>query len=178
MRASFALLAAALLLTACTDDRPDDRLDDAAVESPAPAPPATEEMTPPAGDDDPADDGPADAPPAPRDDAEDDTDDADDDVAATIPARFHGEWNADLSACGTGSNESRLRISSNAIRFYESTGAVRAVAVESERVITVTAEYQGEGDTWRDTRRLALSEGGDRLTVTSQGSDFVRQRCP
>ncbi|HEX2166449.1 MAG TPA: hypothetical protein VHG09_04350 [Longimicrobiales bacterium] len=116
----------------------------------------------------------SDAPDAPRDDS---ADDPGADVAASIPSRFHGEWNAELAACGTGSSVTRLRISADQLRFYESTASVREVDIQSERVITVTAEYEGEGDTWQDERRLSLSEDGNSLTV-SNGSELVRYRCP
>ncbi|MHB1168130.1 MAG: hypothetical protein ACYC28_02460 [Longimicrobiales bacterium] len=111
------------------------------------------------------------------DDADDGVDDSSDDDVAGIPARFHGEWNADPDACGTGSSESRLRISADRIRFYESVGVVEDVDIESDRVITVEARYQGEGDTWSDERRLSLSSDGSSLTV-SGGGDMVRHRCP
>lgn len=125
--------------------------------------------------------GPADRTGSGDDRADNDADDrgndpASDDVA-DIPARFHGEWNADPDACGTGSSESRLRISADLIRFYESVGVVKDVDIESDRVITVEAQYQGEGDTWSDERRLSLSADGNSLTV-SGGGDMVRQRCP
>lgn len=104
-------------------------------------------------------------------------DTANDAAGGTIPARFRGEWNADRAACGTGSSESRLRIGADEIRFYESVGAVSAVNVVSDRVVVVTAEYTGEGETWQDERRLTLSQDGGSLTV-SGGGDLVRHRCP
>lgn len=98
--------------------------------------------------------------------------------ASIIPARFHGEWNSDRSACGSGSNASRLRISGDRLQFYESVGLARRVEVEGERVVEVTAQYVGEGESWQDQRRLSLSEDGDSLTVTGSGSSLVRHRCP
>ena len=100
----------------------------------------------------------------------------DPDNVATIPERFHGEWNGDLVACGTGSSETRLRISADQIRFYESVGVVRNVEVESDRVVVVDAEYTGEGETWSDRRRLMLAGDGESLTVG--GTNLVRHRCP
>ena len=93
-------------------------------------------------------------------------------AAAIIP----GEWNADLSACGTGLSDTRLRIDAARLTFYESIGMVRRVEIESEQVVDVTAEYRGEGETWTDERRLSLSPDGDSLTIT--GSTLTRSRCP
>ena len=112
-------------------------------------------------------------PPAVDDEAK-----SDPEAAAIIPARFHGEWNADLSACGTGLSETRLRIDAARLTFYESIGMVRRVEIESEQVVDVTAEYRGEGETWTDERRLSLSPDGASLTVTGQGSTLTRSRCP
>lgn len=98
--------------------------------------------------------------------------------AAIIPERFHGEWNSDRSACGSGSNATRLRISGDRLQFYESVGLARRVEVEGERVIEVTAQYAGEGESWQDERRLSLSEDGDSLTISGSGSSLVRHRCP
>ncbi len=132
--------------------------------------------SPPAAEpDEPAD--PRDNPAEQPGESDDEPAGGDDNVAASIPAAFHGEWNAELDACGTGRNATRLRISGSRIRFYESTGVVQAVGIESGRVVTVTAEYQGEGDTWEDERRLSLSADGSSLTV-SNGGDLVRYRCP
>lgn len=130
----------------------------------------------------PSDGAPADASApsdAPADDVPTDEPGSDtgDDAAASIPSRFHGEWNAELTACGTGSSETRLRISADQLRFYESAGSVIDVDVQNDRVITVTARYQGEGDTWEDERRLSLSADGNSLTV-SNGTALVRYRCP
>jgi hypothetical protein len=123
-------------------------------------------------------------------DSEDDVDDVDDiadegsaanpddPVAAVIPARFHGEWNQELSACGTGSNPTRLRISADTLHFYESAGDVREVEIVDDRVIEVTADYSGEGQTWTNERRLSLSEDGGTLTVAGEGATMTRSRCP
>ncbi len=182
MRRLTTIAVAALLATACTEPAADGTadansgrdtvaLDTTTPPAGAPAPGAAPA---PAGNDAPAPDRPA--PPAadPADEPEGPADEDRSDVVATIPAAFHGEWNADLGACGTGASETRLRISADRVRFYESSGAVRRVEVLNPRVIDVTAEYQGEGDTWRDERRFTLSEDGNSLTV----SDLVRYRCP
>lgn len=126
-----------------------------------------------------SDDELADIPPPPPLPGESDGGNGSDEEAATaIPVRFHGEWNQDLSACGTGSSETRLRISADRLRFYESAGEVREIDIVSDRVIEVTAAYSGEGRTWINERRLSLSPDGDTLTVTGEGATMTRSRCP
>lgn len=137
------------------------------------APPAT----PPVADAPPADA----APPTPDNGdtavppvVDDDDDDADDDVAGTIPARFRGEWNTDAAACGSGSNESRLVIAADTIRFYESSGPVQSASVDDNE-LTVVARLTGEGETRDATYRFRLSADG--RTLTDADSGLARQRC-
>lgn len=92
---------------------------------------------------------------------------------AAIPSAFQGEWNRDPSACGTGNDESRLRVGPDAVRFYESRGAVVAVAVQDARDAEITLAMSGEGQTWRESFRFRLSEGGDTLTI----GGMTRRRC-
>lgn len=192
MRRSAALLfATALFVTACTGS-PNEKTAADLVEADTAAAGAAEL---PAGDEGPGTEAAADVPSAADEPAPDratdaaaadapvdaptvDPVEAQDDAAGTIPARFRGEWNAERSACGTGRSETRLRISADRLQFYESAGVVDEVDVESDRVITVAATYQGEGDTWQEERRLVLSEDGSSLTVSSQGAALVRYRCP
>lgn len=99
-------------------------------------------------------------------------------AAGVIPARFRGEWTEEPSACGSGDSETRLRIGADALRFYESIAKVREIEVVSDRVIEVTADYSGEGQTWSNQSRLSLSPDGDTLTVTGEGATMTRTRCP
>lgn len=92
--------------------------------------------------------------------------------ARTIPARFRGEWNRVPADCGTGNNDSRLRIEAKRLRFHESSGDVLAVHGEG-RTITVRARYTGEGETWEDARSFTLSEDG--RTLSADGIE--RTRC-
>lgn len=93
--------------------------------------------------------------------------------AGTIPAAFRGEWNRVPADCGTGSNDSRLRIDAKRLRFYESSGDVLAVHGEG-RTITVRARYSGEGQTWEDARSFTLSADGQTLSADG----IERMRCP
>jgi hypothetical protein len=97
----------------------------------------------------------------------------DDAEAARIPVRFVGEWNADLSACGTGLSDTRLRIEPRRIRFYESDAEVRSVTILNERSIKVAASFAGEGQTWTDEVTFVLSRSGNDLS----SGDLTRHRC-
>lgn len=92
--------------------------------------------------------------------------------ASTIPAAFRGEWNRTTADCGTGNNDSRLRIEAKRLRFYESSGDVVAVHGEG-RTITVRARYSGEGETWEDARSFTLSQDGNTLSADG----IERARC-
>jgi hypothetical protein len=96
--------------------------------------------------------------------------------SAAIPARFRGEWNADLTACGTGRNETRLRMEERSVRFYESSGTVKAVAQPAADRLQVTLALSGEGEIWEATHEFRLSADGATLTDVAGG--LVRRRCP
>ncbi len=91
----------------------------------------------------------------------------------TIPATFIGEWNTDTGACGTGNNDSRLRISARQIRFYESDADVRSVTILRQRAIKVNASFAGEGQRWNDQVEFVLSRSGDDLS----SGEITRHRC-
>ena len=92
---------------------------------------------------------------------------------AVVPAAFLGEWNEDLSACGTGNNDTRLRIEPGRMRFYESDGEVTKIATPNSRTLKATLSLVGEGQTWTDTVTLVLSRSGDDLT----SGGLTRHRC-
>jgi hypothetical protein len=77
--------------------------------------------------------------------------------AQEIPRQFWGEYNEELAACGTGSNESRLRISWDTIQFYESAGALREIIRLSDKSIIVVADHTSEGQHFTKTYQLQLS---------------------
>ena len=95
---------------------------------------------------------------------------ADDSV---IPAAFVGEWNRILRDCGTGMNDSGLRIEPAKMTFYESAGTVKSVKVQDPRTITVAASFSGEGETWDEDVHMVLSESGNDLTI----GELTRHRC-
>jgi len=96
-------------------------------------------------------------------------------ATTSIPAAFHGVYDQDRESCGRAS-EYRLTVSADALRFHESIGIVRAVTVEGPNDLEVVADYEGEGESWTNRRRLRLAEG--RLTISGEGIEIVRLRCP
>lgn len=96
-----------------------------------------------------------------------------------VPARFQGEWNAQLKYCGTWRNDSRLRISSDRIWFFESGGPIRAVVTQGDFDLALIAELSGEGQVWLSYRHFRLSDNQNYLTdVSEANTGMVRYRCP
>ena len=95
-----------------------------------------------------------------------------------VPDRWIGEWNEDQSACGTGLNDSRLRISTDSIMFYESGGLVRGVFENGPFEILIVADMSGEGQTWLASHHFRMSASGSYISMdTGDGTPFVRYRC-
>lgn len=44
--------------------------------------------------------------------------------------------------------------------------------------IQVGLTMQGEGESWMDYRYYELSEGGEKLTITTADFEFEKIRCP
>ena len=96
----------------------------------------------------------------------------------TVPARFVGEWVADLKRCGTDRDDSRLRLDADRVRFHESGGPIRAVVARGESEIALIAELSGEGETWLACHRFRLSADRERLIDATGEAEFARYRCP
>ena len=97
----------------------------------------------------------------------------------TIPVRFQGEWNSNLKDCGTDLNDSRLRISYDRIRFYESGGPAKAIVTNGEFDLAIIAELSGESESWIAFSHFRLSADHTYLTdVSGSGQGMVRYRCP
>jgi hypothetical protein len=100
-----------------------------------------------------------------------------------IPREYWGEYNEVLSDCGTGNNDSRLRISWNTVHFYESSGELKELLRQDDGSIVVIAEHSGEGQTWQSVYQLRLSTDRNSLTVIHPQSiemaqfSSVRKRC-
>ncbi len=101
------------------------------------------------------------------------------DVQFTMPAEFQGEWNANPQHCGTGFNDSRLRIAATTLRFYESGGPVKAVVRRGSFEVIVVVELSGEGQSWLASHRFVLSSDGSYINSPGDDrSNFIRYRCP
>jgi hypothetical protein len=98
-------------------------------------------------------------------------------IATSIPAAYHGVYDRSPEACARPSAD-RLTVSARELRFHESIGSVRSVAYGGSGAIAVEADYEGEGQRWRNLRILTLAGNGASLTVHGEGSSFVRVRCP
>lgn len=95
----------------------------------------------------------------------------------TIPATLLGVYDASIESCA-GRSDGRLTVAPTELRFHESVGTVRQVTSTGAGTVTVEADYRGEGESWRNLRELKLGEGGATLTVSGDGTSFVRVRCP
>jgi len=93
-----------------------------------------------------------------------------------IPAAFLGKWNFVRADCGKPGSEGQLTVEARRVSFYESSGEVTSVSQGARNVITVELAMSSEGDTWTDTLRFQLTDGGRRLTSLS--TNTVRYRCP
>lgn len=93
-----------------------------------------------------------------------------------VPIAFQGEWNADLSACGSGTNDSRLDIGTDTIRFYESGGRIKSVSVWDSGDVTLLADITRDGQTTEGAYTYRLSADG--LTLTDLNGGLTRQKCP
>ena len=94
--------------------------------------------------------------------------------AGPIPAAFLGEWNASVGNCGTGLDESRVRVEPQRILFHESEAVAERVTIHDPRSITIEGPFQGEGESWNGRLRLDLSVSGQALTI----GELTRRRCP
>lgn len=97
-------------------------------------------------------------------------------LPAQIPAAFHGRFDESAAACA-GASEYRLVISPTELRFHESAAKVRSVSVDEPLAVTVTAEWEGEGERWTGTRQLQLSKDLNTIMITGQGTGVTRVRC-
>ena len=87
-------------------------------------------------------------------------------IATALPARRQG-------------SEERLQVSAESLRFHESIGEVRGdQSRRSDGAISVEADFQGEGESWRNILRLSLGAGGTLTVIQPDGSSLTRIPCP
>jgi hypothetical protein len=99
-------------------------------------------------------------------------------VAATmLPAAYHGVFDQTAAACSAASSIYRLTVTGKALRFHESLADVKSVTPDGANAVRVAASYSGEGMTWSNIQRVALSDGGQTLTITGEGEPVRRKRC-
>ena len=160
-RPAIAAASAALVLplAACSGGAP--ATDDADTDTPVPPTPAPDEATPPAKDS--GNEGIA----------------GDDAPAASIPARWHGDWAADEAGCREpDAHIQGLAISADALRFHESIAVPRSVETLDADSIRVESDYEGEGQQWTATQVLRLSNSDASLHVDGpDGASMTRVRC-
>lgn len=100
-------------------------------------------------------------------------------AAATtiLPAAYHGVFDQTATACSAASSIYRLTVSGDELRFHESLADVKNVTPDGANAVRVAASYSGEGMTWSNIQRVALSDGGQTLTITGEGEPVRRKRC-
>ena len=94
----------------------------------------------------------------------------------SIPEPWIGEWNSDLEDCGTGNNDSRLRIEPNRVLFYEGGGMVRGAFLHGPFEIVIVLDMSGEGETWIAAHHFIMSANGHHI-MTDGDDPLVRYRC-
>lgn len=79
------------------------------------------------------------------------------------PELRRGEWNQELQACGTGLNDTPLRVERRKVCFYESDADVTSATIQNPRAVMLEASFAGEGEVWTDRFEMVLSRSGDQL---------------
>jgi hypothetical protein len=96
--------------------------------------------------------------------------------APALPARFLGAWDRSAAACAGRGSEMRLVVEPGRLRFHESVARVEAVRETGNGVVEADLAFQGEGESWSETRSLRLL-ADDRLAVEAAGPPAERVRC-
>jgi hypothetical protein len=113
---------------------------------------------------------------APTNEAPETTRSETDRLATRIPAPFQGRFDRSAEDCAAAS-PFRLVVTERTLRFHESLGTVTRIQLAAEDRTIVSADYQGEGESWSATQELRLSDGGERLTIIGPAEAMVRVRC-
>lgn len=99
-----------------------------------------------------------------------------------VPERFLGVWDYVEGSCDPMS-DLRMDLRADRIEFYESFGEITDVERVSDNEIVVSLAMEGEGETWTQSTRFTLEDGGERLVPTSadgedQWDPMPLKRCP
>jgi hypothetical protein len=92
-----------------------------------------------------------------------------------IPTAFQGVWAATAADC-TKPAETRLEITADHLRFYESSGPVASVEATGPDEIRIVVSLSGEGAAAQRSFRYRLIDGGTALFDVRNGLE--RHRCP
>jgi hypothetical protein len=98
-------------------------------------------------------------------------------MAVTIPAQFHGKWDANAAACAAPVSDMRQYIGADGMRFGDAVGTARRVIKRDIRSATILTSFLSDGDPWEGKVRLSLSPMGEQLTMQANGTSTIRQRC-
>lgn len=100
------------------------------------------------------------------------------DAGAMIPGDFAGLWAADAAGCRLPPESIEwVRIDARSMRFHESIAVPQAVR-GGGNTVQVELAFEGEGERWRATKTLTLSDAGQMLEITDPGQPTVRRmRC-
>lgn len=95
---------------------------------------------------------------------------------ANVPREFQGEWNLRTADCGSALNDSVLKLQSQKISYYETSGPIRAVLARG-RELALLAELSGEGQTFVHAAQFRLSQDGRTLIDELSTPQLRRYRC-
>ncbi len=95
-----------------------------------------------------------------------------------IPKPFQGLWDASADACKKQYSDMRLRISSSAIEYWESSGNLLEI-IESKHISLIARfAFSGEGESWESkVTYFLLNEQRELVQVFDDGMRVSRVRC-
>lgn len=97
---------------------------------------------------------------------------------ASLPPALQGRWAPDAEACrDPASTIEGIRVTSDEIRFHESTGVARHVETDAEGASRVRFDFEGEGERWEAAYTLRIDENGALQLMGPDDTAWVRVRC-
>ena len=99
-------------------------------------------------------------------------------ASTTVPAAFIGKWDSGPKPCGYSyRSDMQLDVTATELTFFESGGSVKSVKVNGPNDIVAEVAMSGEGEEWKKSLHMVLSEDGKALTL-DDGKMGARVRCP